>query len=265
MDTPQLQPSVAQLLETARSAALEAGRAILEVYKTQDFGVELKADSSPLTRADQTAHAIISKHLETTGLPILSEEGTHLEYSARAAWDWYWLVDPLDGTKEFIKRNGEFTVNIALMRATKPVAGVIYAPVLGTLYWGSPTTGVFKEETGASTQLQPKAEKQSLEQLRTGASIRILASRTHRTSETDAYIQQFRDAELISMGSSLKFMLLAERKADLYPRFSTTMEWDTAAAHAILNALNYGVYQTDLSAELTYNKPNLQNPSFLSF
>ncbi|RNI28466.1 3'(2'),5'-bisphosphate nucleotidase [Rufibacter immobilis] len=254
-----------ELLSLARTAALEAGAAILEVYHSPNFGVQLKEDDSPLTRADQAAHAIISRHLAATGLPVLSEEGTHLNYEARSVWTWYWLVDPLDGTKEFIKRNGEFTVNIALMHQNQPVAGVVFAPCLETLYWGAGETGVFKEERGESTPLIPLPQKQNLQELGKRPHLKIIASRTHLSPETKTFIEQFSQAQLVSMGSSLKFMLLAEGKADLYPRFAPTMEWDTAAAHALLNALGYGIYQTDLSAELHYNKPSLLNPSFLAF
>lgn len=237
----------------------------MSIYASADFEVEYKDDASPLTRADQAAHSVINRHLAPLGLPILSEEGAQLAYDQRTLWPWYWLVDPLDGTKEFIKRNGEFTVNIALMQNTKPVAGVVYAPVLDTLYAGSLFTGVYKIERGISQPLAPLAQKRTLDALRQLPSVRIIASRTHSTPETEAFIQQFQQVELVSMGSSLKFMLLAEQKADLYPRFAPTMEWDTAAAHALLSALGQGIYLPDLSGELTYNKPSLLNPSFLAF
>nr|WP_205504385.1 3'(2'),5'-bisphosphate nucleotidase CysQ [Rufibacter sp. SYSU D00308] len=256
--------SLPALLETAKAAALEAGSAILEIYESQEFGVVSKADQSPLTRADQAAHAVIARHLATTGLPLLSEEGAQIPYPERASWAWYWLVDPLDGTKEFIKKNGEFTVNLALMHQCQPVAGVIYAPCLGSLYWGSRQTGVYKELAGTVTPLQALPAKRHLPTLRQQTGVRIIASRTHLTPETEAFIGQFPEAQRTSMGSSLKFMLLAEQKASLYPRFAPTMEWDTAAAHALLNALNQGIYHPHLAAELTYNKPDLLNPSFIA-
>ncbi|MCX2738981.1 3'(2'),5'-bisphosphate nucleotidase CysQ [Pontibacter anaerobius] len=257
--------SIASLLQLARTAALEAGRAILEIYTSGDVGVALKTDDSPLTRADSAAHEIISRHLETTGLPILSEEGRHTDFEQREKWAQYWLVDPLDGTKEFLKRNGEFTINIALMHHNKPVGGVIYAPVPGNLYVGSSETGVFKATDGNKTQLQPLPQRRTLEDLLEMPQLTLIASRTHQSPETAAFIQRFPGANTSSMGSSLKFMLLAEGKADLYPRFAPTMEWDTAAAHAILSALNRGIYQKDLQQELVYNKPDLHNPDFIAF
>ncbi|WP_018478833.1 3'(2'),5'-bisphosphate nucleotidase CysQ [Pontibacter roseus] len=257
--------SLDDLLKTARTAALEAGASILEVYQSGDMGESLKADASPLTRADQAAHDIITRHLLVTGFPILSEEGSHLPYAERKNWEWYWLVDPLDGTKEFLKRNGEFTVNIALMHHAIPVAGVIYVPVQETLYWGSKETGAWKEMKGETTQLQPLPEKATLEKLLQTPGLTVVASRTHLTAETELFIQQFKDTQLSTMGSSLKFMLLAEGIADLYPRFAPTAEWDTAAAHAILRAVNRGIYQTNLKSELVYNKADLLNPSFIAF
>ncbi|MFD2247967.1 3'(2'),5'-bisphosphate nucleotidase CysQ [Pontibacter ruber] len=257
--------SITKLLETARLAALKAGEAILEIYRTGDVEVALKPDDSPLTRADRSAHTIISNLLEPTGLPILSEEGLHSPYQERAQWEWYWLLDPLDGTKEFINRNGDFTVNIALMYKTTPVAGVVYAPTLGTLYFGSKKTGVYKEQAGKRTQLEPLPERTSFDALQQKSGIKIIASRSHMTEETEQFIARFSNVQLVSMGSSLKFMLLAEGKADLYPRFAPTMEWDTAAAHAILRAVNRSIYQADLETELIYNKPQLLNPSFVAF
>ncbi len=143
---------IQHLLEIAKKAALQAGKAILEVYASGDFGVDMKSDQSPLTLADKAAHNIIASELQETSLPLLSEEGSHTPYDWRKSWDWYWLVDPLDGTKEFIKRNGEFTVNIALMRSNIPVAGVIYAPYLDVLYYGSKETGVYKLAKGEQVQ-----------------------------------------------------------------------------------------------------------------
>ncbi|WP_082893492.1 3'(2'),5'-bisphosphate nucleotidase CysQ [Rufibacter ruber] len=257
-------PHLHHWLAVARQAALDAGKAILEIYHQEDFGIEAKADQSPLTKADQAAHQIISHALAATHLPILSEEGKEIPFPQRAAWDWFWLVDPLDGTKEFIKRNGEFTVNIALLHKTVAVAGVVYAPCLNTLYWGAKETGVFKESPAGKELLLPCFEKNSLETLRQKSGVRLIASRTHQTHETQDFIAQFPHPHLTSMGSSLKFLLLAEGKADLYPRFAPTMEWDTAASHALLNALNRSIYQPNLQQELVYNKPNLLNPSFVA-
>nr|WP_276496886.1 3'(2'),5'-bisphosphate nucleotidase CysQ [Pontibacter litorisediminis] len=257
--------SIADLLLVAHTAALEAGSAIMQIYTSGAFDVSIKSDDSPLTKADRAAHEVITQHLVATGLPILSEEGSQLLFEQRQQWVWYWLVDPLDGTKEFLKRNGEFTVNIALMHHNMPVAGVIYAPVLDSLYFGSAGTGVYKETKESKAQLLPLPKRHTLEDLPQQPELTIVASRTHLSPQTEAFIQRFPGANTSSMGSSLKFMLLAEGKADLYPRFAPTMEWDTAAAHAILNALNRGIYQEDLQQELQYNKPNLLNPSFIAF
>lgn len=256
---------ITQLLEIAKKAALEAGKKILKIYESGDFGADMKSDNSPLTLADSAAHKIILQHLEQTGLPVLSEEGKHIPFEQRKQWEYFWLVDPLDGTKEFIKKNGEFTVNIALIHNSTPVAGIVYAPVLDILYVGSEETGVYKIENGKKSNLAPLAQKFTLQDLIDKKEVTVVASRSHMTSETEAFIDQFRDVRLTSMGSSLKLMLLAENKADIYPRLAPTMEWDTAAGHAILNAANKSVYRTSLDSELNYNKPDLLNPSFIAF
>jgi 3'(2'), 5'-bisphosphate nucleotidase len=171
----------------------------------------------------------------------------------------------LDGTKEFINKQDEFTVDIALLRQSDPIAGVIYAPCQDVLYYGSKQTGVYKVEKNKITQFSPLPQRRKLHDLQQSERITIATSRSHYSPETKTYITGFKNVNLISMGSSLKFMLLLENKADLYPRLGTTMEWDTAAAHAILNASNRGVYQMDLESELVYNKPDLKNPFFISF
>jgi 3'(2'), 5'-bisphosphate nucleotidase len=253
------------LIEIARRASLEAGKAILAIYASGDFGTGVKADLSPLTLADKAAHDLIHRHLISTGLPVLSEEGAQVPYEERRKWEDYWLVDPLDGTKEFINRNGKFTVNIALMRKNVPAMGVIYAPCLETIYFGSKETGVFIETEGKSVPLLPLTERKSLDRLLLEPKVTVIASRSHLSPETQHFMDQFRQAPVVTMGSSLKLMLLAENKADVYPRLAPTMEWDTAAGHAILNALNRGIYRIGGMEELEYNKPNLLNPSFVSF
>ncbi|MDQ6762226.1 MAG: 3'(2'),5'-bisphosphate nucleotidase CysQ, partial [Bacteroidota bacterium] len=242
--------NITALTELAKEAALEAGKAILAVYASGDFGIEMKSDQSPLTLADKAAQLIISSHLEKTGLPVLSEEGSNIIYEERKNWDYFWLVDPLDGTKEFVKRTGEFTVNIALMRSGAPVAGVVYAPSIDVLYYGSRENGVYKIDRGKKSQLSFVTEKRTIEQLLQKEHVTIVASKSHMNDETKNFIGQFRNPELSSMGSSLKLMLLAEGSADIYPRLGPTMEWDTAAADALLRSLNFGVYQTDLQTEL---------------
>lgn len=256
--------SIEELLELAVKAALEAGKKIIEVYETDDFSIDMKSDNSPLTKADKVSHQIISQHLSSSQLPLLSEEGIQIPFEERKEWDYYWLVDPLDGTKEFIKRNGEFTVNIALMKGAAPIAGVVYAPCLDILYYGAKETGAFKIEKGKRISL-PVIKRVELEDLLQKDCVTIVASRSHSNMETEDFINRFKNHELQSMGSSLKFMLLADGAADIYPRLAPTMEWDTAAAHAILNAANRTVYQTDLQHELEYNKQNLLNPSFIAF
>lgn len=249
-----------EYLEIAKQAAVAAGKVILEVYGTTDFQTELKADESPVTAADRRAHVVIAEYLGATGLPILSEEGKLTEYAERTEWVDYWLVDPLDGTKEFLNRNGEFTVNIALMHKGTPVAGVIYIPCTDTLYVGDAENGVFKN----GEPLPRLSQRVTVPELLQKEEVIIVASRSHLSAETADFIQQFPNVQLTTMGSSLKFMLLAEGKADIYPRMAPTMEWDTAAAHAILNAANRGVYQVDLLSELVYNKMSLKNPSFIA-
>jgi 3'(2'), 5'-bisphosphate nucleotidase len=254
-----------QFLQLAEKAATEAGKSIMEVYESDEFATEIKENTTPITRADKVAHEIITQSLSQTGLPILSEEGINLDFEERKLWDYFWLIDPLDGTKEFIHKNGEFTVNIALMKFNVPVAGVIFRPCSGSLYSGAAGYGVYKKECKEIIQFFPLKKRKTLAELKEKERIRLVASRSHPSVETGSFSTQFKNVEVTTAGSSLKFMLLIENKADIYPRFGSTMEWDTAAAHAILNASNRGVYKTDLTSELTYNKPDLTNPFFIAF
>ncbi|TYA52222.1 3'(2'),5'-bisphosphate nucleotidase CysQ [Formosa maritima] len=239
------------------AVAKAAGKAILEIYNADDFGIEIKADESPLTLADKAAHRIIVEGLKDTRLPVLSEEGKLIDFSKRQKWREFWMVDPVDGTKEFIKRNGEFTVNIALIRDNKPVFGVVYAPVLDKLYYGGEGLGAFMIEKDKITILETNKNTTNI--------VRIVASRSHLNQDTQDFIDQFETTEIISMGSSLKFMLVAEGKADIYPRFAPTMEWDTAAAHAILVGLGIEVIEPKTKLPLHYNKLNLLNPYFMTW
>ncbi|SHI67140.1 3'(2'),5'-bisphosphate nucleotidase [Mesonia phycicola] len=244
-------------LPTIIDAARDAGIKILEVYNSDDFDVEKKGDDSPLTKADKLAHDVIEKKLtEETEFPILSEEGANIAFEERKNWEYFWMVDPLDGTKEFIKQNGEFTVNIALIHNNKPVLGVVYAPVLDKLYFGGEGIGAFMGEN-----MDPQ-HKLELIKNETGK-VKIVASRSHLNEDTANYIAQFNNAETVSMGSSLKFMLIADSEADIYPRFAPTMEWDTAAAHAVLRGLEIEVINMEDDKPLRYNKENLLNPHFL--
>lgn len=273
--TPEKDPN-GQLLKTAIEAALKAGKEILAIYEDPkaDFQVKRKADNSPLTIADRRSNDIITHLLGSTPYPILSEEGRDIAYDERRTWRTLWIVDPLDGTKEFIKRNGEFTVNIALVTDGVPVAGVIYVPVRHELYFADMEHGAYKMPGIASLEglhdldtLRSRALRLPYSELH--PHYVVVASSSHATPETTAFIDDLRcdhkDLELVSIGSSLKLCLVAEGKADIYPRFAPTMEWDTAAGHAIVRAAGGEVYHTGEQADipLRYNKENLLNPWFI--
>ncbi len=256
-------------LTVAIQAAIDAGKSILEVYATK-FDVEIKGDESPLTLADKNANTVINSYLIDTKIPIISEENRQLDYSDRKDWKECWIVDPLDGTKEFIKRNGEFTVNIALIKNGNPVLGVIYVPVSKTLYFTSEdASSAFKitidnESIDAETILQ-KAVKLDPYISETPV-VRIVGSRSHLNEETSEFISEIEKAnevEIVSKGSSLKFCLVAEGLADIYPRYAPTMEWDTAAGQAICQAAGVNVIDNTTQKALKYNKQNLLNPYFL--
>ena len=259
-----------EFLEIAKRAALDAGAEILKIYTdpSQDFGIEKKADNSPLTLADKAAHHCIMRYLQDTGIPVLSEEGQHLPYEQRKGWQRLWVVDPLEGTKEFIKKNGEFTVNIALVEDGFPVMGVIYIPVTDILYYGIVGEGAWKERTpsslpeGSANMIESLPLKKSGEGLYT-----VVASRSHMNAETEEYISRLRknhdNIQLVSSGSSIKICLVAEGSADAYPRFAPTMEWDTAAGDAIARAAGKRVVDAQTGKPLVYNKEDLHNPWFL--
>ena len=256
---------VRHLLEIAKYAALDAGKEIIEIYRSGEFETDVKSGEFPLTKADKRAHTIITGHLSKTNFPVLSEEGVNIDFRERKYWEYFWLVDPLDGTKEFINKNDEFTINIALVRRDTPIGGVIYAPCIDTLYSGSKETGVYKNEKGRLIQFPSLAERNQFKDLLRREHLTVIASRSHLSFGTKAFINQFQNVTLKLLGSSLKFMLLLENLADIYPRLGPTMEWDTAAAHAILNASNRGVYKAYLKSELKYNKPEFKNPFFIAF
>lgn len=257
------------LLYLSVSAALEAGKRILEIYASESVCIHYKEDESPLTLADQEAHRIISEALCPSNLPVLSEEGEVISFEERKTWREFWLIDPLDGTKEFIKRNGEFTVNIALIQENEPVLGVVYAPVLDLLYFGQTHIGAYRLQHASEltdvNQLLHLAESLPVEVI--SNSFRVLISRSHVDQKTLDYINQLEQekpfVEKISIGSSLKFCILAEGKADAYPRFGKTMEWDVAAGHAILKSMGINLVQFGNGEILKYNKEVLVNPSFL--
>lgn len=260
------------LMMVAVRAALLAGGEIMEVY-SMPFEVELKGDFSPLTEADKRAHRAIANGLADTGIEILSEEGRAIPYEERKNWDMFWMVDPLDGTKEFVKRNGEFTVNIAMIQEGKSVGGVIYAPTLGDLYFGLEGFGAYKMKADPETDLS----QISFDQLRKMAMLlplssvdtayKVVGSRSHKSPETEAFLEELEKErgpyEMVSMGSSLKICLVAEGSAQIYPRFAPTMEWDTAAGHAIANAAGKEIIDQETGKPMRYNKPNLLNNWFI--
>jgi 3'(2'), 5'-bisphosphate nucleotidase len=265
-------------LLTSIQAAISAGTAILDVYRSAEFEIEEKADKSPLTLADRRSHEVIVSYLTTFDIPILSEEGRDIPYQDRNKWDTYWLIDPLDGTKEFIKKNGEFTVNIALIRQNKPVAGVIYVPDRDTLYFASTEIGAYKADAHQIAGLPDSDPAQRLMDLiglstilpidqSTKRPYTIAGSRSHATPELEAVVERKRrehgEVEFISAGSSLKLCLVAEGRADIYPRTGPTMEWDTAAGQAVVECSGAKVYQYDSEKPLGYNKENLLNPWFV--
>ncbi len=255
----------------AIQAAVEAGKAILDVYESEDFEVESKADQSPLTLADRRAHEIIAAALDKTGIPILSEEGREIPYMNRSWWSQFWLVDPLDGTKEFIRRNGEFTVNIALVVEGKATFGVVYAPYIKTLYIGLEGKGAFRCRNEKNFNQPFDYLIQFSDPLPAGEAdekfFRVVASRSHYNQETRDFVKNLdsggREVSLVNSGSSLKLCLVADGDADIYPRLGPTMEWDTAAAHAVVKASGKNVYRVDNGEELEYNKENLLNPFFV--
>jgi 3'(2'), 5'-bisphosphate nucleotidase len=264
--------SIEELVKPSIKAALKAGQEIMHVYENEDFNIEFKDDNSPLTVADKRAHDIICTELENTEIPVLSEESKAIHFEERKNWEVFWLVDPLDGTKEFIKRNGEFTVNIALMINKKPVLGIIYAPVLKKLYYGYQNNAFLVNELDFSmneaellAQIDQKSISLPIENLKDKYT--VVASRSHMSDETKEYIESLKkekgQIEIRSIGSSLKLCLVAEGSADVYPRFGPTMEWDIGAGHAIIEASGAQLTQTDGIAPLNYNKENLLNPWFI--
>ncbi|MCB1207267.1 MAG: 3'(2'),5'-bisphosphate nucleotidase CysQ [Verrucomicrobiae bacterium] len=244
--------------------AHQAGDAIMAVYRRDDFDIETKGDNSPLTAADLAANRVIVDGLRalTPDIPILSEEGKEIAWDARRGWTRFWLVDPLDGTREFIKRNGEFTVNIALVRDGVPVLGVVYQPVGDHLYWASKGTGAWKSSEGGEP-VHLEGGPHYLEK----PEVTVVASRSHLTDDVRDFIADLeangKTVEFLSAGSSLKLCLVAEGSADVYPRLGPTMEWDTGAAHAIALEAGRQVLEHGTGTALRYNKENLLNPYFI--
>jgi 3'(2'), 5'-bisphosphate nucleotidase len=257
------------LLETIIKASIEAGKETLKIYYT-DFDVEFKDDKSPLTLADKNANKVIINHLQTTGIPVLSEEGRDIPYEERKHWKKLWIVDPLDGTKEFVKKNDEFTVNIALVENGKPVMGVVYAPVLDILYIGDVKKGAYKIDKASEKKDIKSAftESNRMPVIKEKDYFGIVASRSHLTKETSDFIKNLEkeksNVKIVSKGSSLKLCMVAEGEADVYPRFAPTSEWDTAAGHAVVIASGGRVIQArNPEQDVAYNKENILNPWFI--
>lgn len=264
-----------QLLRTSVKTAIDAGNEIMKIYQNEDFNIKQKMDGTPLTIADNKSHETICNGLKSTDIPLLSEEGKSIPYQERKQWEYFWLIDPLDGTKEFIKRNGEFTVNIALIHENIPVMGVIYVPVLRQLFFGSDEDGAFKIENIDDISFKNISYEELCETAQTlplnidKEAYIVVGSRSHKSKETEDFIEKLKKehqrVEILSKGSSLKICMVAEGRADIYPRFGPTMEWDTAAGHAILLASGGKIVQSQHTNQpLEYNKENLLNPWFIA-
>lgn len=247
------------LLNKIEQTALKAGAAILEIYDSTDFGIQIKSDNSPLTKADLAAHNIIVADLKqiTPDVPILSEESADIPYSERSKWNKYWLVDPLDGTKEFIKRNGEFTVNIALIENGNPILSVVYVPVLNIAYTAAKGYGAFKKTNDERQQISTHKPARNIPV--------VVGSRSHISEDVKNYLGKLGEHEMTAMGSSLKFCLVAEGKADLYPRLGLTSEWDTAAAQCIVEQAGGRVVTLNNETLLYNGKDSLLNPYFMVY
>ncbi len=255
------QQEIAALIQTIIPIARQAGKRIMEIYDDIDnFNVELKDDNSPLTRADKEANELICSGLEKLNqkFPIISEENKEIPYADRKDFQYCWMVDPLDGTKEFIKRNGEFTVNIALLQNNRSIGGVVYAPATDDMYYASLDAGAHHKRSGKTRKLAASfyhtAEK----------ALSIVCSRSHLNEQTQAFIDDYHEPLKVSKGSSLKFLIIAEGNAHLYPRLAPTMEWDTAAAQIILEEAGGQVLRADDGLPLSYNKADLLNPYFIA-
>ncbi len=238
-----------------KNIASDAGKAIMDIY-VKNFAISYKMDNSPLTEADILANEIICNQLQYyyPSIPILSEENKEIPYVERKDWEYYWCIDPIDGTKEFIKKNGEFTVNIALIHKNRPILGVVLSPTTKDIFYAKKGFGAFQNNTKLPIDLNKKE-------------FVIVASKSHLTNTTTEYIDSIKTSKfkkLISIGSSLKLCLVASGLADIYPRFAPTKEWDTAAAHAILLESGKNIFQANSNDELEYNKKNLTNPSFIA-
>lgn len=251
-----IMPFKAIQIEEIKTIALQAGEIIMDIYN-KDFSVEYKEDESPLTQADLHSNKYICQKLQELypNIPLMSEENKETEYEIRNKWEYYWCIDPIDGTKEFIKKNDEFTVNIALVHKNSPVLGVVYAPALNTIYWAKQGEGAFMNDQ----KLPLLSNSEPKERLS------VVASKSHLSAETQLFIDSLdtKEVEQVSKGSSLKLCMVATGEADIYPRLAPTMEWDTAAADAIVREAGKMSYHYESNTPLQYNKENLLNPWFI--
>lgn len=259
------------ILKSVVQISLQAGKATLEFYG-KNMDIEKKEDNSPITKADKLSNSILINGLLSYNLPVLSEESDKLGYETRKKWNEYWLIDPLDGTKEFIKKSDEYTINVALIKGTFPVMGVVYAPAKDLLFYGQAGYGSYKVEKASSVNLTGCFSDTIRKKLPIAYSNPIpvvVASKSHMNQETDYFIQQIKQyytaVQTEHYGSSLKLCMIAEGSADIYPRMGPTMEWDTAASQAIVEAAGYNVVQYPGGTRLSYNKENLLNPFFIVY
>lgn len=256
-------PDTQALLEQVNTLVIAAGDAIMDIYTKSDLGVEYKDDNSPLTLADKAAHEVLAAGLTQLNCgPVLSEEDADISWAERQTWDQYWLVDPLDGTKEFIKRNGEFTVNVALIKNGVPILGSVYAPAKELLYYGATGFGAFKVENAKQnstpTPITPSAPPNVTD------TWKVVGSRSHQSEDFKTFVAQFESCDIVAMGSSLKLCMIADGSADLYPRLGLTSEWDTAAAQAVVEASGGVVLNWETLEPLRCNsKESLLNPFFI--
>ena len=258
-----------KMLSYAIKASISGGKEIMKIYDS-DYQISHKLDNSPLTIADKKCHEVIEEILLETNIPLLSEEGQDISYEKRKSWLHYWLIDPLDGTKEFIKKNGEFTVNIALIKDGVPIIGVVYVPVSCELFFAMSEIGSFKSNCNYNSNFDLDnliSDSSKLPFSKNRNKFIIVGSRSHMSKETELYIEEMKklhgSVEILSRGSSLKICMIAEGKADVYPRYAPTMEWDTAAGHAIAKYAGFDVLQFKTEKEVKYNKKNLLNPWFI--
>lgn len=256
-------------LNLSLKAAFKAGDKIMSIYNTKNINVQYKKDNSPLTIADKLSNDTINYYLKSSGYPILSEEGININYETRKNWKTFWMIDPIDGTKEFIKKNGEFTVNIALLKNNKPTLGVVYSPYLNQVFFAEEGLGAFKINNINSFENLFQADIIDLSTVLEPKTYTIVVSKSHMNNATQKYVSKqilkFGKVNQIEVGSSLKICKVADGSANCYPRFGPTMEWDTAAAHAVAKISGCKFYVADTpKRELKYNKENLLNPYFIA-